>query len=102
MLIQVDEGAAINMTGIRSIGIREVKTAKKIYKGWFDYETVEEKHYNLEIQYINHAGQNATFNLTNIKKQEDAVKTKNSVLSQIKEVELEKLSGELENAIRNS
>lgn len=102
MLIQVEEGAIINMTGISHVMINKVVKIEKIHKGWFTFDTKEKVSWNLLIKYVDHNGKDANFTLTDIQDVKDAMRRRDSMLSQIKEVELERLSNELENAIRNS
>jgi len=102
MLIKLGEGHVINVSTIKQVMVTEVPTIKTIKGMWFDKKVEEGSTFSIELYYKNCDGKDAKFTLTEISLYKDAIKIKNEILDQAKEVDANTLTAALENAIRNS
>lgn len=106
MLIDFGSSVALNVTRIISVCITEKKEKEVIKKGGFFTPNItrEVTEYAVELVYINLDGKEAKFTLRH--PGDDGLnrcfKTKETLLRQVKELELENMTQTLENAIRNN
>lgn len=100
MLIKVGDNVVLNMVAVSSVVIdihEESKKGKALFSG-----TTIEKTFAVVINYQDQNNKDNKYTLYGFKEYERASKIRDNVISQIKELEIERISTELENAIRRN
>jgi len=107
MLIKVGNASIVNASEVDTIYISE-KKVKKLVKAapWYSLkpsEYKEETEYTIELSYVDNSNNKRCFLLACPSHTLDQVrKIKDDILAQVKELEIERLSTQLESAIRKS
>ena len=102
MLVKIDDGAALNMLGIDSVIVTPVERSQRIGIGLFSKGTEEKwTEYNVVIAYRDADGEKDRFTLKCGKNLSSALKVKDNVLAQVKELENVGATQALEEVLRN-
>jgi len=98
MIIKIFD-VALNVGSVKKVLIKPIKRTRNIKRRLFLSSKEEYYVYDIIFEYIDDEGKPDKFTWSGSPTQQEAEKYFNEILKQVKEVELEKVSAEFENAI---